>query len=640
MTTRLLRALVFCAVLSLTLTHAYGGSKTWTGITDSNWSTGTNWNPNGAPNGDVVLMPNTFGAVVNLDSGTATILSLELGNGPSSAALVKGNGAVNLTIEEELIINQGGSLQLQAGDVIRQTDPFSYFRNYGTLVVSAGAQLNTSSFDQFTDTVYAGSSFVIEGSLSLNYFTRLTEIEAGAGAVPAGQLYLLNGQVWDITPLGGPPTLNNSGVLEIGSGSTLNLHGTLDNGAQSLLLLSDPGTVVNLEGLSNKGNVVDFLFAKLFLLNQPNGITTIAAGSSFELFGDFYAGSTTSAPNGFYMLDTIDGYLELGANQTIDVTPGGGSLTVSSTGHLEVNSSLTGATLNLHGTLNNNGSVRVGPGGTLNLLNQPGGITAVVAGSSFDLYGTCNAGAGTNNCFNSLTSVGGTLILENGQTTTDTPIGGTLTIGSTGYVEVKSGTTLTIPLFGGLLGNTVVMPGGVLSIGDPGPTTVNIGGTLTNLGGQINVVGPQAVLNAGSIVNGGMLSLPEGSKVNVANGFYQLAAGTLGEAIGASGFSILVTADGQVMLAGTLDIMLDPGFNPTIGSTYQFLLFQPGELSGTFAFIQNQYFNHGTEGWRVIYDNQDGFVALEAVPSPEPASLLLLASGLLSMGYGLRRRMR
>ena len=279
--------------------------------------------------------------------------------------------------------------------------------------------------------------------------------------------------------------------------------------------------------------------------------------------------------------------------------------------------------------LNNNGLVEIRSGATLFLDFQPNGITTIPAGSQFVLEGDCYAG--NNNaapsCFSKLGTVAGTLVLNTGKTITDT-----VTLNISGYVEVANGTTLNLPAGSNLVG------GGVLSINDPGPTTVNIGGTLTNLGGQIIVNGPQAVLNAGSIVNGGMLSLPEGSFVHVANGFYQLAAGTLGEAIGAGGYSILVTADGQVMLAGTLDVMLDPGFYPAIGTSYKFLLFDPGELSGTFDSIENRYFNHGTEGWLIIYDNADGYVELEAVPSPEPSGLMLLGTGILGAIGRIRRK--
>ena len=38
-------------------------------------------------------------------------------------------------------------------------------------------------------------------------------------------------------------------------------------------------------------------------------------------------------------------------------------------------------------------------------------------------------------------------------------------------------------------------------------------------------------------------------------------------------------------------------------------------MSGTFANVQNVYFNNGTEMWQVIYDNADGYVALKAVPA-------------------------
>ena len=90
-----------------------------------------------------------------------------------------------------------------------------------------------------------------------------------------------------------------------------------------------------------------------------------------------------------------------------------------------------------------------------------------------------------------------------------------------------------------------------------------------------------------------MLTHNAGMTVN--NGFYQLASGTLGASIDATGFSVIVVNGGQVMLDGTLDVLLDPNFNPTIGSFYKFLLFQPGELSGTFASIQNRLLQRDRE---------------------------------------------
>jgi len=145
----------------------------------------------------------------------------------------------------------------------------------------------------------------------------------------------------------------------------------------------------------------------------------------------------------------------------------------------------------------------------------------------------------------------------------------------------------------------------------------------------------------GGIGNGGMLTLPEGSTVSVANGFYQLANGTLGETIGANGFAIISVNGGLVMLDGTLDVLLDPGYNPAVGSTYEFLLFSPGALSGTFASIQNDIFNGGTEKWVVVYNDAGGYVELVAASAaPEPGTFLLLGSGLLGLAYSGRRRWR
>jgi len=279
-------------------------------------------------------------------------------------------------------------------------------------------------------------------------------------------------------------------------------------------------------------------------------------------------------------------------------------------------------------TLNNNGFVYVGPGATLNLTNQNGGIQTVAAGSTFDIEGDFIDKVANDSAFAQLTDIYGAVRIANGSTIQDNPVGKTLTIYGGGSLNIQNGTIFKVHA------NVVGLYQGSITLD---PSSLIIEGTLYNYGAHITVDG-NSVFSVGSVVNGGPLMLTHNAGMSVNNGFYQLASGTLGESIDATGFSIVTVNGGPVVLDGTLDVMLDPGFDPAIGTTYRFILFQPGELSGTFASIQNQYFNNRTEGWRVIYDNTDGYVELEATPSPEPSSLLLLSSGLLSLAYGMRRR--
>ncbi len=424
----------------------------------------------------------------------------------------------------------------------------------------------------------------------------------------------------------------NTGVVQLnGSADSLTVLGTVTNQLDADVFLYGAGSMATLGGLNNSG-VVDV----------ENG-STLQVNGSTNNSGNLYTD-------------------QMGLGGSNHLTIAG---TLTNTGNFELNGHGDVATM---ASLTTSQFVDVENGSTL----QVNGDVSISA----DFF-TDNSGLGGNNSVNVTGNLDNTGLVQLFGTGDTVKIGGAVTnqldaeillngsgaslsvgsLNNAGTVSLNNSNTLTV--------NGSVTNSGVFNT-NSGSNTVNVSGGLTNTStGQIALNGPGDTLHvAGSMINAGTISLTNnssadppffgnlgslhidgtsqfvvGTGASAQFGYVQLANGTLGEMISATNFG-LVTVNGPAYLDGTLDILLQGGFNPSVGSTYDFLLFSPGELNGVFANVQNAIFNNGTEIWQVTYDNPGGFVELtaEARTTPEPASLLLLLSGVAATACKFRRR--
>jgi hypothetical protein len=227
---------------------------------------------------------------------------------------------------------------------------------------------------------------------------------------------------------------------------------------------------------------------------------------------------------------------------------------------------------------------------------------------------------------------------------TDLNTGGTLTVGGTlfntnTFLQESTAGTVTVT---GQLANVSTQPGYYEATMQLAATTnvasllnatggiqvngsLNVSGTLNNTD-FIETILTGAVASTMTLQNSGSIDVYNGTTFQVGSGtrgsttgYLQYSNGTLieeiyyGGAVGGSAGHVTLYQGGAVFLDGTLNIQLLNGFIPRVGAFYTILTFDPGALSGSFANVENLYFNNGTEMWQVIYDNVDGRVALKAV---------------------------
>jgi hypothetical protein len=271
------------------------------------------------------------------------------------------------------------------------------------------------------------------------------------------------------------------------------------------------------------------------------------------------------------------------------------------------------------GSLANAGYLQINSGATMNITGGGPGVMDVVAGSMINLYGTLELGgnplvSGLAN----LTSIEGYLGLGNAQTAATTPTTGTLNVASGGQLQMGNGSTLTVA------------------------------GNLTNAG-AVGLGGSTLTVN-GYLINSGTVSVAAGALLGVGtgtftatSGYQQLSTGTLTEIIGSDSSYGVLDITGPASLAGTLDVDLINGFDPTSGENF-YLLESTGGVSGTFTTLDLP----SGEIWNVSYNTDclttgcvdltfEGY-APPPTSTPEPSVFLLLAMGIAVMIILLKYR--
>ena len=429
--------------------------------TGVNWNGGSgNWSASADWSGGVV--PNNGGGKtynVTIGNGTAETVTLDLGVTIS-----------DLTLGTSATLQSSGnnSLTIASGGTFTNSGTLTFNTGSNVLTIQSGGTLNNNGGMTFTG---VGSGLKVTGNT--------TNSASGTISLSGGSTSTLTGNV------------TNSGSFTTGFSGGSNLvtaSGTFTNNSGAQLNLETSGDVLNVNALSNSGTLGIGSGATLNITGGGNGVTDVVAGSTYDITGNFNVKNSTTTTSALAKLTSVEGALTLNAAPTLTITPIGGTLTISNTGTFSAEGGMTlsltgnvnnsgvfetgfsggknlatvsgtftnnsgaqlivngsGDVLNIH-ALSNSGTLNIGSGATLNITGGGNGVTDVVAGSTYDITGNFNVknGATTTSALAKLTSVEGTLTLNNAPIGAMAPMGGTLTISNTGAFNVEGGMTLAL----------------------------------------------------------------------------------------------------------------------------------------------------------------------------------------------------
>ena len=438
-------AVVITAYLCPTPTFAQTNSN-WNGGT-GNWSTGTDWTPNGVPNNGGA---NTYN--VTIDSGgtdtvtldqNATINSLVLGGNTGVSTLQNLSQTVEtLNISGDLTLNSGGNIS-------------------GITLVAAGSgSIDGSITNGSAVTLHGNSSFggTIDGStLTVNGNATLGGTVSGGtlkvNGNATGAVDLEGGSLVVSGNLNGGATIN--GASEVSVGGTFTNGGTLagnvfantmiNNGSIQLAFDDGPSMFAGFGTLINRGSIE--------IGNSANN--SLSVGTSLSNYGSITILNNGSGAAGFEASGNIINFST-------------GTITAMNAGKVEINGN----------SLNNKG-----------LIDNEGGLIQITENT------TTNTGT-----LNGVTLAGSTLTNSKGMITGGSISENTTTNTGTLQAVMLAGNTLTNTK--GMIASSTVSENSITNTGTFDGVTL-AGGKVTNTNGMIT---GGTVLEGGVIVTGGTLS--------------------------------------------------------------------------------------------------------------------------------------
>jgi T5SS/PEP-CTERM-associated repeat protein len=526
--------LLLASLLALA-TPAAATTRTWTGATDDDWFTASNWNPSGAPSPADTLSvysgtPTTTSTVYIYNGGQILVSGASASPSLGSLYLAQqGNGQLDVTSSGDLstrtaYVGYGtgavGTANITGSGSTWDMGVYDMFIGYagtGNVNVQSGASITSSAgylgftasavgnvtLDGSESSWYAGTGDVVVG----RYGTGTLEVNNGADVLDASALVV--GWYGGST---GTTTVDGYGsTIDVGIGG---VHVGYEDGAVGTLNISNGGLVatsgplgIGLQGTVNlssgKLSAGSISSAPANSLNFTGGELELTAGG-LDISGSSPLGS----------------YLNMVTGQFLDVY---GDLNVASGSTLDVNDASVQS-----GTFTNEGNLYLIPGGSLSYggtglfnrsyMSMSGGT---VTGTTFtNDYGAMLSGRGS---IQAVLANKGTLSVSDVLTVTDYIMNyGTIDVNYAGdslRQDVGLANYGSIELDGGSIagtGSVTNHAGGIIRGGS------SIGSELTNDGGLIHADGASTLLISdlsGGNINGGELRIDDGAGINVLTSF-------------------------------------------------------------------------------------------------------------------------